>query len=256
MKLSRLFRLFRLRLARLAARLKAPQWVSISLIALTLVCASVLLWLVYRTALDKEAELWGKAFLFLLGLLAAIATVAVSWEPDATPPLKRLVSPWGAGVVLLAVFGAFGAMTDALSLFEPRAATTHDTDKILDEVAELNRLLSQLFPDNPPILTAIVDRWGEQDTCALVWDISIIQRGGKAALEADMVKRPEGEPPYRLLAEIMKAEGNTLSIIGEEPVTARGRAAVFTLNPATGLLTWDDKASAGGVEEYQRCPGE
>jgi hypothetical protein len=261
MKLLRLLSSGTSRFAALAARIKAPQWVSIALIAVTLLCAAVFLWLLFETALDKDTQLWGKAFVFLIGLLTAAATVAVSWEPDETPPLKRLATPWGAGVVLVAVFTAFGTMTDALSLFEPRAATTDDTgaikgdtEEILDEMNELTRILRDRFPDSPPILTEIVGRWGEQDTCALVWDIAIIQKGTDAALVAEIVKRPDGVEPFRLLADITGAKGQTLNITGEDPVSARGAAAELTLNPATQRLVWDDKSSAGGVEEYVRCP--
>jgi len=261
LKLLRLLQAGKPRLAALAARLKAPQWVSLGLIAATAICAGIFLWLVYDTSLDKGTQLWGKGFLFLIGLLAALATVAVSWEADETPPLKRLATPWGAGIVMVAVFTAFGAMTDALSLFEPRAATTDDTGAIKQEtevirkdVTEIARILRNRFPEDPPILTEILGRWGEQDTCAVVWEIAIVQRGDQAALEAEIVKRPQGVEPFSLLAEISDAEGYTLDIIGEEPASARGSAAVFTLNPATQRLVWDDKASAGGVEEYVRCP--
>lgn len=261
MNLLRLMKLGTGRFKTFMTRLKAPQWVSLTLIGVTLLCAAVLLWLIYETSLDKETELWGKAFLLILGLLAAIATIAVSWEPDNTPPLKRLTSPFGAGIVLLAVFSAFGAMTDALSLFEPRAATTKDTDRISAEVAkvgdsvdELSTMLRRRFPQDPPILSGIVGRWGEQDTCALVWDIKIVQQGEDAALLADLVVRPKGVEPFRLLAQIVQAKGSSLSVIGEEPASARGRAAVFNLNDATGRLQWDDKSNAGGLEEYVRCP--
>lgn len=247
MKLLRLLRSGGARFSALAARIKAPQWVSVTLIAITLLCGAVFLWLLFDTALDKDTQLWGKAFVFLIGLLTAAATVAVSWEPDETPPLQRLATPWGAGLVLVAVSTAFGTMTDALSLVEPRAATTKDTD-------EIKRILLDRFPEDPPILTGIAGRWGEQDTCALVWDIAIIKRGDDAALVAEIVKRPDGVEPFRLLAQISGAKGQTLDIVGEEPAAARGRAAEFTLNPATQRLVWDDKSSAGGVEEYVRCP--
>lgn len=260
MQLLRLMKMTSGRVSALLGRLNAPQWVSVTLICFTLFCASILLWLIYQTALDKEAELWGKAFLFGLGLLAAIATIAVSWEPDEKPPLKRLTSPFGAGILLLAVFAAFGAMTDALSLFEPRAATTQDTDRISSEVAKVSdgvekvsELLRRRFPEEPPILSRIVGHWGEQDGCALIWNIKIVKRGQDAALIAELVKRPEGVEPFRLLAQIVQARDNSLSAIGEEPSSARGMAAIFTLNEATGRLQWDDKANAGGIEEYVRC---
>jgi hypothetical protein len=254
MKLLRLLNSGGARLSAFAASIKAPQWVSVTLIAITLLCAAVFLWLLFQTALDKDTELWGKAFVCLIGLLTAAASVAVSWEPDATPLLQRLATLRGAGLVLMAVFATFGPMTEALSLFEPRAATTDDTDAIKSDTDAIKIILRARFPEDPPILTGIVGRWGEQDTCALVWDIAIIKQGEDAALVAEIVKRPDGVEPFRLLAEITEAKGETLDIVGEEPVRARGRGAAFTLNSATQRLVWDDKSSAGGVEEYVRCP--
>lgn len=258
--------LIRERLGGVARSIRAPLWVSRTLIAIALLCALALSWLVLDAAIDKEVSLPGKALLFVIGLLAAAGAVAFSWEPAETPPLKRLATPWGAGLVMVAVFTGFSTMTDALSWFEPRAATTRDTARIEAAVAGvdarisgLERILRARFPENPPILAGIAGRWGEQATavspaCALVWDIAIIQRGDAAALSAELVVRPDGVPPFRLLADIVAAEDNRMTVIGEEPQSARGSAAEFMLNEATGRLVWDDKASAGGVEEYQRCP--
>ena len=242
--------------------IRAPRWVSLALIGLALLCALALAWLLLDATLDKESSLAAKALLFVIGLLAAVATLAVSWEPTETPPLKRLTSPWGGGLVMMAVFTAFSTMTDALSWFEPRSATTRETDRIEAAVAsgnaqsaEILAILRRRFPDDPPILAGIAGRWGEQEpACGLVWDIAIIRSGDRAALVAELVERPGGIAPFRLLADIVSAEGNHLTVIGEEPAEARGAAAEFVLNPATGRLVWDDKSSAGGVEEYQRCP--
>ena len=137
------------RLGRGLAALNAPQWVSLTLIVLTLLCAVVLGWLVYETSLDKDTQIWGKAFLFLIGTLAAVATLVVSWQPGSCSARERLVSPFGAGLVLMAVFGAFGTMTDALSLFEPRAATQADTIKIERKVDDLAALLRQRGRGHP-----------------------------------------------------------------------------------------------------------
>jgi hypothetical protein len=259
--ITRAVGLLRIRLSALARSVHAPRWVSLCLIAVTLACAAGLIWLVYDAALDKNAGLLGKALLFGIGLLAAVATVAVSWEPEETPPLQRLTSPWGAGLVLMAVLTAFGAMTDALSWFEPRNATTDDTGRIEAQGDEILSILRRRFPDEPPILSEISGRWGEPD-CALVWDISIIERGGSAALVAALVTVPDNMPDrdaaigYRLLAEIIAAEDNRMTVSGVEPASAEGSTAVFTLNAATGRLLWDDRRSASGVEEYQRCPAQ
>lgn len=236
-------------------RLRAPNWVSLGLIVVTLGCAVVLVWLIYMTALDKETQAWGKAFLFILGALAAVATAVVSWQPGKCSPLKRLISPFGAGLVLTAVFGAFGTMTNALSLFAPRAATSADTDRIEVKVDRLTAMLKQRFPHDPPVLKGIAGRWGELDpACGVIWQFSIREDGDHAALVAEAVKRPPGAPPYRLTGEIVSARGDTLQIVAEEPAEARGNAATFVVNSATGRLAWDDRARNAGVEEYRPCP--
>lgn len=257
------------RLSRELGALNAPRSLSLALIAVTLACAVVLGWLVYETSLDKEVQGWGKAFLFAIGALTAVATVAVSWQPGNCSPLQRIVSPFGAGLALMAVFGAFGTMTSALSLFEPRAATTVDTDAIKADtnatlrttrasdrkLDDLTALLRARFPDEPPILRSIVGRWGElQPACAVVWDVSIRRAGAHAALVAEAVLRPDGAPPYRMVGEIVAAEGNVLQVVAEEPDASRGSAATFALNPATDRLAWDDRSRVAGVEEYRRCP--
>lgn len=257
------------RASRQLGALNGPKWLSLALIAVTLACAIVLGWLVYETSLDKQVQGWGKAFLFAIGALTAVATVAVSWQPGNCSPLQRIVSPFGAGLLLMAVFGAFGTMTSALSLFEPRAATTADTDAIKTDTSamlnatraadrkldDLTAYLRARFPDDPPILRSIVGRWGElQPACAVIWDVSIRRAGAHAALIAEAVRRPDGTPPYRMVGEIVAAKDNVLQVVAEEPDASRGSAATFVLNPATDRLAWDDRSRAAGVEEYRRCP--
>lgn len=238
-------------------RMYAPRWVSMALMAATIVCAMILGWLVYQTTLTKDAALWGKAVVFIIGMLAMIATALVSWQPGECSTGERIASPFGAALLLVAVFGAFGTMTDALSMFAPRPATQADTTAIRDDIRELNTILREQFPDSPPVLETIAGRWGEQEpACGLVWEIAVIESGGKAALTADMVVRPAGAQPFKLLAEIVDAKGQSMTISGIEPASARGSMAVLSVNPATGRLTWDDKAKLGGVEEYRRCPAD
>ncbi|AUX70192.1 hypothetical protein CHX26_12455 [Porphyrobacter sp. HT-58-2] len=243
------------RIQGLAAAMHAPQWVGITLNIMTAACAVVLAWLIYDTSLAKETALWGKAFLFGIGLLTAFATLAVSWQPGECSTLQRIFSPFGAGLILIAVFGAFGTMTSALSLFEPRAVTTQDIAPMEEGVSRIEQILARRFPARPPIFGKIEGRWGEQDPeCGLVWEIALIEQGGDAALVAEMVKRPPGVEPFRLLAQIVKAEGWSMEVVGVEPASAKGRAASFRLDPAIERLAWDDKTAANGMEVYKRCP--
>ena len=230
------------------------------LLATSAIFFGAFLWLVLDAMLDQKKPLAGIVFLPLLGLLTIIVFLKLSWKPGRQSFWSHLRSGVGGATVAMALLQGASAIASVLGLFEPRAATTKDTDAILREahsigngVDELNRILRLRFPEDPPILTEILGRWGEKDTCALVWEISIIQRGQAAALQAEIVKRPAGVEPYRLLAEITDAEDYVLDVTGEEPASARGSAAVFNLNPATQRLVWNDKARPGGVEEYVRC---
>ncbi len=225
------------------------------------VCVIVFCWLVTDAVLEQRKPLVGVLYLPLIGLLSLGAALVVGWKPGSQSWRTHLVSPQGAATVTLAFIQLVAAVTSVLGLFEPRAPTTDDTDAIKRdtvvtraEVSNLARTLNARFPADPPIFHEIVGRWGEQDTCALVWNITIVQHGNSAALEAQLIVRPTGVEPFRLLADITDAEAYRLEVTGEEPASARGRAAVFTLNPATKRLVWDDKSSAGGVEEYVRCP--
>lgn len=234
-------------------RTRLRKMVSLALIVATIGFAAIFMWLIYRTAISKEVSVWVKFFIlggFGLSVIAAIFT----FDTGEGAFLKNLLKPKGAMIVVAAIFVGAGTMTNMLGMFEPRAPTTRDTDAISQQVDEVAQLLERRFPENPPILDAINGRWGEQDTCALVWDIEIVQKGEQVALAADLVVRPVGVDNFRLLAAVSNAKDYRLDVIGEEPSQARGRAASFELNPATGRLMWDDKSSAGGVEEYVRCP--
>ena len=233
---------------------KTKKAMSGALIAVAFIFAAIFLWLVYQTALSKEVEFWGKAFILGGFVLSVVAAILTTYDSKDGSIWANLFTPKGAMILLAAIFVGSGTMADMVGMFEPRNATTRDTDAISAQVDEVAQILERRFPESPPILEEIEGRWGEQDTCALVWDISIVKEGTDAALVADLVVRPPGVDNFRLLASISKAEDYELEVIGEEPQQARGRAASFALNPATQRLEWDDKSSAGGVEEYVRCP--
>lgn len=242
----------------------SPTRLSLVINSLSLMCSLVFASLIFRAALAKEIEFFGAAFLIGIFLLSAGAALAIGYKAETDPPLPGYFLTFKGAVALLAsVFVGFGTMASTLTFFEPRTSTTRDTDRISNQVADvgakvnaLDKRIQQRFPDDPPILAGIAGRWGEPDGCALVWNIAVVRRGEAVALEADMVVRPKGQPSFRLLADIVKAEGDRLEVVGVEPASARGRAATFVLNPAIGTLMWDDRSSEGGVEEYVRCPTE
>lgn len=127
----------------------------------------------------------------------------------------------------------------------------------LSFIAYLGTPPAPKVPESPAaILSLIQGRWGEEPDCALVWDIRLIEVAGKRALEAELVVRPEGYDPYTYVGEVGPPEGLSLTTSGLEPAKARGGTTVFTVNPATGRLKWDNRTKAGDIEEYQRCPAD
>jgi hypothetical protein len=235
----------------------------IALLGIVFIIYPLIFVLVLQATLEKEAPILAFIVCLTLGFVALISAIGASWDPGTQSIKEYILSFRGTCIIAVAMVASIAAITGIITLFDPRPATQKDVKQATQAVAdvdnkvdELSRILRARFPEKPPILTEIAGRWGEPGTCALVWDIAIIQRGEDAALVAEIIKRPEGVEPFRLLAEIIEAQGYALDTVGEEPARARGRAAVFTLNPATQRLVWDDKSSQGGVEEYVRCSAD
>ena len=252
----------RSKFARSILALRERDWIGPFLIAGSGLCFFLFVFLTFDAVRDQAKPLIALLALPIMGLIALGAALVIGWKPGRERFRDHLLSKEGGATIALALLQAIGAITSVLGLLEPRMATVADTDRISTQVADVGIKVDSLtqfnerrFPNDPPVLREIVGRWGEEDPrCGLVWDISIVRSGDAAALVAERVVLPEGVEPFRLLAEITRAEGNRLWITGQEPVSVDGLAAEFTVRPATQRLVWDDKASAASVEEYVRCP--
>jgi hypothetical protein len=215
-----------------------------------------------------SVELWFLVMTASVVVLAAVAYVIIEWLLPRQPS-------W-FGVTVLVVMTLF---VTGLALAANKAIPTNSRNfEDWRRPAVIARLLvtivvtglgpplafvtflgrepdaAPLPPKPAPILSLIEGRWGEEPDCALVWDIAIIERAGKRAFKADLVVPPKGVGSWTLLAEITAVDDLTMTVSGLEPATARGSTAIFTLNPATQRLDWEDRSKPGDVEVYRRCP--
>ncbi|HEX6374588.1 MAG TPA: hypothetical protein VFZ91_02600 [Allosphingosinicella sp.] len=226
-------------------------------LALAILCAALLFLLVAGTALDKETGAWAKASLLLIGATAAVAALVVgndeAWKAKRT---GAWLQPRPLAGLFVAIFAAFGVMTDALSLFEPRPAVESEPGTIERGVEQISGDVRQILAKTAPhpvaparIAQVLPGLWGEPG-CGVAYRFSIREQ----AVIVDAERRPAGAPAYRLVATITSARGDVLEVRGEEPRSARGKAATFTFatNGATERLTWDDQASEVPLE-LDRC---
>ena len=232
------------------AKLKLSRRSALTALAVAAACALILAFLVGSTALDKDAGPWAKAFLFLLGVIAVLAALFAS--SDAPVDARRWTAwlkPQPIALLFMAIFAAFGTMTDALSLFAPRPAVESEPGAIEKGVKEIRAAVIPRPVATPRVRLKLPGTWGEPG-CAVTYRFRI--RDG--ALIVDALRRPPGAPPYRLVATIVGADRDVLHAVGEQPEAARGRAATFTyvMNGVTERLTWDDQSGPVPLE-LDRC---
>lgn len=213
-------------------------------------CALALAFLVGSTALDKDAGPWAKAFLFLLGVIAVLAALFAS--SDAPVGARRWTAWLKArpiALIFVAIFAAFGVMTDALSLLAPRPAVESAPGAIEAGINEIRKAVRPKAAEPPRIRLKLPGVWGEPG-CAVTYRFAIRDR----ALIVDSVRRPAGAPPHHLVATIIGAGGDVMNVAGEEPAAARGTAATFTYatNGVTERLMWDDQVRPVPLE-LDRC---
>lgn len=227
-------------------------WVAVGVVA---ICTFGLLYLVSTTALDKGTALWAKAFLFFIGV-SGIAAVLIS--SDGIPWSSRSVSDWIApktiSLIFVAIYAAFGTMTDALGLFEPRPAVESRPGIIESNVRAIRDDVRKLAPgtgSQARIWKALPGLWGEPGCAAVTYRFAINDQ----AVIVTSDKRPAETEPYRMVATILSAKADNMQIRGETPESARGKAASFaySTNGAVERLIWQDHVANSVPIELDRC---
>jgi hypothetical protein len=97
----------------------------------------------------------------------------------------------------------------------------------------------------------IVGFWG-RDSCAILFKFDL----KNDALLVSGVREPAGEPPYRMEATVILAEGNVMETRGESE-GAVGASGTFTYETNGGTverLYWRDDSMKQDPTVLNRCP--
>jgi hypothetical protein len=207
--------------------------------AVSAACIAGLLYLLGAQMRAKGAGGWLIAFVCLVAVLTALASILVQDdEAIRKRNLGALLELRSISMLFLAVGAGLGMVTMILDLVEPTPTSSPPPPPPAPPSSRQPRIKSE-----------IQDFWGEPG-CAVVYRFVIRDR----ALIIDRVRRPLGAPALHRVATIILAEGDVLDVRGEED--APGQAATFTYvtNGVTERLYWNDQALRS-IEELLPCPG-
>jgi hypothetical protein len=222
-------------------------WTELKLSKLGLIvaiaCALALGFMIFNTAFSKGAGIGGKVALVLVGIGATMATLLANPSFTLKPTsFKSFMTRSNIAGFILALWFGINAMTGVLGMLSPTGVVESKPLKIENDVGDVKKMIDQRLPAQParaPILDRLPGVWGEAG-CAVTWRMSI----DGTAMTAELVSRPDGVDPYKLIASIVKADGMTLAVSGESPDMAKGMAANFALDTTGAIprLLWADRA--------------
>jgi hypothetical protein len=242
----------------------------------------LLLFLPINFIVDKEVSWWIRFLLVLASIGLIVATVATGDAiPDEPRELNGWLAPKRVAWLLLGVQVAFGFVTDALGLIEPRGAVERETGLI--ERAALNAQLividirkqltiikrdsqatrkqteiiaEALGLDDPQLAQRkIVGIWGEPG-CAVTHRITIEKSrpSDKGMLRLQSINPPIGFLQLNTVGRIESIQGKTIKTSTWLPIFSRGGAVEFTYEARSGIETlfWWDKTKPNGLL-LERC---
>lgn len=230
-----------------------PRWsrrTGWTALALAGACALGLFLLVRSAAMESGKGMWVAALLLVVGALASVSALfATEGAPVGAKRWSTWLQPRPIAILFAAIFIGFGAMTDALALFEPRPAVESQPGAIERGVNAIRTAVAPKQAAPPRIRLRLAGVWGEPG-CAVTYRFRIADR----ALTVDSVRRPAGTAPHHLVASITSADGDVMNVVGERPANARGKAATFSYatNGLIEHLTWDDQVRPVALE-LDRC---
>ncbi|QLC25919.1 hypothetical protein HFP57_13390 [Parasphingopyxis algicola] len=239
------------------------EWLVIGFYISILWIGVVLAALIADAYFDKDTPPRLVAFAVIVSLLILVFYVLPAASDIRKPNKWRtLISFNAVRRLVFALMGLLASLTLVYGLIAPRSAVEsetgilEETTRQTEEIArDTNERMRQIVPDEgqePSIISEISGLWGEIDPpCELTWRIELAGE----ALVAEMIRRPEGVAPFRLIANITSTDRDTMRVVGEEPMSARGRAATFNYatNGVTERLFWYDESRDSERLELRRC---
>ena len=209
-------------------------WVAVAIAA---VCSTILALLVVSTALDSAKGAWAALVLLVMGTLGALAAlVATESAPFDARHWSAWLQPRPMAALFVAVFIGFGTMTDALALFEPRAATESEPGAIQEGINQIKGALVPPRTDPPRIARTIRGIWGEPG-CQVTYAFQVSGQ----ALIIESALRPPNTSAWRGVATIVAMRRDVIEARMEEP--DRGTAVTFAYmtNGVTERLRWHNQ---------------
>ena len=217
--------------------------------ALLLTISAILVYLATASAVDADKGALGVGLVLGVAVLTFAATLVITdWVPPGASHLADWLQRRPLAAVLVALAGALGAATAALALIAQPPATESRPGAIEKAVDDIKAAVIRA-KGRPRVQMAIGGLWGE-DGCAVVYRMDVREN----ALVVEAVRRPAGAGEFRLVATILRSDGNEMHVVGEEPDAARGMAATFTYRTtgATERLMWHDRVHSVPLE-LRRC---
>lgn len=209
----------------------AEKWsprLGLTAAGITAICSAGLIYLVGMHVMSRGAGIGLIVFACMMAIVTLLASIfAKGGRLVEKRQWSAILQPEPLAKVFLAVLAGVAMISTIVGLVDPVPAS----------------------PPEPRIMQAIGGSWGEP-ACTVVYRFHVQGR----ALMVDGARQPSGTPPFHLLATITNAQDDVLEVRGEDPPTARGKAATFTYvtNGRTERLTWDDQTGPVPLE-LDRC---
>lgn len=207
--------------------------------------------MLFDAAVGKGVSLWGKLALLSVGVGGVAVTLVANKDFTFANGISDLFKLRNISIIALALWFGFSGVVQIQGMLAPTSVVESKPLSIERGVksteAKVDALAANVKALNPTgdearakLAKSMSGLWGEPG-CDVTWRVAI----DGAALRATLEKKPVGQGAFELLASITSATATQLSVVGETPQAAKGRAATFVLDQSGAIpkLTWDDRSS-------------
>ncbi|MFL6844032.1 MAG: hypothetical protein ACJ8ER_04035 [Allosphingosinicella sp.] len=229
--------------------IRSRRW-GLAALAVAFVCAAAFLLLVLSTAIETRKGLLAGAFILGAGILSAGSAIIASNE---APAFGRHWTAWlkprPIGLCFLAIFAGLGAMTDLLSLFEPRPAIESAPGAIEKGIGRIEKGLDRVGGgEEQPARARLPGIWGEAG-CSVTYRFAIREQ----AILVRTLRRPPGKPYWSTVYTIVASPRTDTIEAREETPAAPAYTFTYETNGVTERLRWHDRRRPVPLD-LERCP--